>query len=283
MINNFEKEDRYNLFRTVEEIIHPSISKKNISNYNIILEEYLYPVRVYYPKKVSNIKNVIIYIHGDSNITNCEGKYADICKEMAIETNRMVIAIDYLKESNMTYPEFYKKMYLNLVYLYKEFESNGILFNDICLMGDSTGGNICYSMNMMAIESEEIKIDKMILFYPTLSLDYGKNTKINYIKSNDNDLFLESLNKYFKKLCNNKVDKYLSPFIEDNYNKLSKSLVFVSKSDVLKEECFKYYEELNKHNKSKYVEYAFIDHGFLYNLNNDIKKDLYNQINEFIK
>ena len=50
-INNFEDEDRYNLFRSVGELIHPVISKRNISDYNIILEEYLYPVRVYYPKK----------------------------------------------------------------------------------------------------------------------------------------------------------------------------------------------------------------------------------------
>ena len=66
-INNFEDEDRYNLFRSVGELIHPVISKRNISDYNIILEEYLYPVRVYYPKKVSNIKKVISsnYISSD--------------------------------------------------------------------------------------------------------------------------------------------------------------------------------------------------------------------------
>ena len=281
--NNFELEDRYNLFRTIEEIIHPSISKRNISDYNIILEDYLYPVRVYYPKKVSNMKSVIIFIHGDASITNSVGKYADICKNMAIETNRLVIAIDYLKENNLTYPEFYEKMYLNLTYLYKEFEDSGIMFNDICLMGDSTGGNICYAMNMMSIEREDFKIDKMVLFYPTLSLDYGKNTKIDYLDNKENSSLIKSLDKYYKNLCNNEVDKYLSPFIEDNYKKISDTLVFVSKIDLVKDECFKFYEGLKKHNKGKYVEFSFCDHGFLNKLSIDVKNEMFNQIKEFLK
>ena len=83
-INNFEDEDRYNLFRSVGELIHPVISKRNISDYNIILEEYLYPVRVYYPKKVSNIKKVIIYVHGDSFVTNCSELYSEISSDISI-------------------------------------------------------------------------------------------------------------------------------------------------------------------------------------------------------
>ena len=280
--NNFELDDRYNLFRTIDEIIHPTISKRNVSDYNIILEEYLYPIRVYYPKKVSNIKSVIIYIHGDTSITGCVGKYADICREIAVDTNRLVIAIDYLKESNLTYPEFYEKMYLNLTYLYKEFEDSGILFDDICLMGDSTGGNICYAMNMFSLERGDFKINKSILFYPTLSLDYGKDTKINYIDNNDNKLFLKKLNKYYKNFCNNEVNKYLSPFIEDNYKELSDTLVFSVRTDVLKEEDFKYYEGLHKYNKGKYVELSFCDHGFLNNMSKEIKNEVFKQIKEFL-
>ena len=280
--NNFELEDRYNLFRTVEEIIHPSISKRNISDYNIILEDYLYPIRVYYPKKVSNMKKVIIFIHGDAFITNSVGKYADVCREIAMKTDRLVIAIDYLKESNMTYPDFYKKMYLNLTYLYNEFEDSGILFDDICLMGDSTGGNICYAMNMMAIENGDFKVSKSILFYPTLSLDYGSKSKLDIVNASDNKNLMKSLNKYYKKLCNNKIDKYLSPFVEDNYKDLADSLIFVSKTDVVKQECFKYYEGLQKYNKGKYVEFSFIGHGFLKKIGVEIKNEMFNQIINFL-
>ena len=62
--NNFDNEDRYSLFRNVKELLHPSISKENISEYKIILKEGLLPIRVYYPKKVSNMNNVSIFIPG---------------------------------------------------------------------------------------------------------------------------------------------------------------------------------------------------------------------------
>ena len=67
MINNeFDKEIMYKLFRTVNEILHPTISKKNISDYKIIMDDDILPVRVFYPKKITGIDKVIIYvdIHG---------------------------------------------------------------------------------------------------------------------------------------------------------------------------------------------------------------------------
>ena len=68
----FEKEEKYKLFRSVKEILHPSISKKNISDYKIVIEEDLLPVRIFYPKKVSNLKDVILFIHGECKVTNCK-------------------------------------------------------------------------------------------------------------------------------------------------------------------------------------------------------------------
>ena len=51
-----------NLYKSIREILHPSISKKNISNYKIIIDQDLLPLKVYYPKKVSNLNNILIYI-----------------------------------------------------------------------------------------------------------------------------------------------------------------------------------------------------------------------------
>ena len=94
MINNeFDSEIKYKLFRTVNEILHPTISKKNISDYKIIMDEDILPVRVFYPKKVTNIDKAIIYIHGNGEVSNCVGEYANICKNFAIKTNSLLIAI----------------------------------------------------------------------------------------------------------------------------------------------------------------------------------------------
>ena len=52
MNNAFEKEERYKLYRTVREILHPTISKKNISEYKIIVDDNLLPLRIFILKKL---------------------------------------------------------------------------------------------------------------------------------------------------------------------------------------------------------------------------------------
>ena len=81
--NKFDEKINYRLFRTVKEVLHPTISKKNISDYQIIINEELLPLYIYYPRKVSNLNKVIIYIHGSDKITNSKGKYPAICKKVA--------------------------------------------------------------------------------------------------------------------------------------------------------------------------------------------------------
>ena len=80
--DNFDSLIKYKLYRNVKDLIHPSISKRNISDYRIILNDNLLPVRVFYPKKVSNMKKVIIYIPGDGNVTDSYGKYTEISKSV---------------------------------------------------------------------------------------------------------------------------------------------------------------------------------------------------------
>ena len=101
MKQSFTKKNTYKLYREVGELLHPVISKRNISNYKIVLQEKLLPVRVFYPKKVSFLKKVIIFIPGIVDVTEAFYKYDDICREMALETDRMVIALDY--EEDLTY------------------------------------------------------------------------------------------------------------------------------------------------------------------------------------
>ena len=112
--NEFDNEIIYKLFRTVTEILHPTISKKNISNYKIIIDEEILPVRIFYPKKVSNLDKAIIYIHGNGIVTDCVEKYSDICKKIASKTDRLVIAIEYNEDKHK-----YKEI-LNLILQIKQ-------------------------------------------------------------------------------------------------------------------------------------------------------------------
>ena len=132
------------LYRNINELLHPAISKKNISNYTIIIDEDILPVQVYYPKKVSHIEKVIIFIHGNEKITECN--YLDFYKLLSKNTDSVVISIEY---EDTNYQEMYQSIYETIKYLHKGLIRNNIDKNKIVLMGDSTGANIITGINYL--------------------------------------------------------------------------------------------------------------------------------------
>ncbi len=144
--NEFDDEIKYRLFRSVQEILHPSISKKNISDYKIIIDEDILPVRIFYPKKVSDLSRVMIFIHGNAKVTDCMESYSDICKEITKNTNSLVIAIEYEEEQDH-YKDMIEDIYKTVKYLCERLVKDGIDKKNIILAGDSTGGNIITSLN----------------------------------------------------------------------------------------------------------------------------------------
>lgn len=274
--NEFDNEIIYKLFRTVTEILHPTISKKNISNYKIIIDEEILPVRIFYPKKVSNLDKAIIYIHGNGIVTDCVEKYSDICKKIASKTDRLVIAIEY-NEDKHKYKEMYNDVYNTVKYLYRELNRNTIESENICLMGDSTGANIISGINYL--NDNEINIVKEVLFYPVVT-----NNHSNYesIKTNTdfNINLIDNINKYFEFIAckKNLKDDLLYPINQSTSN-IPSTLILVGKVDSLKDEI-KEFSDKNK--EYKYVEIPFSSHGFLKDMDKELETEVFTEIKKFI-
>ena len=148
MQNAFDNEIKYKLFRTVREILHPTISKKNVSNYTIVIEEDILPVRIFYPKKVTNISKIMIMVHGNAKVTDSIENYSNICKKLSTLTNSLLIAIEYKEEKN-NYEKTIKDIYKTVKYLYERLIKDNIDQKDIILVGDSTGGHIITAINYL--------------------------------------------------------------------------------------------------------------------------------------
>ena len=274
--NEFDNEIIYKLFRTVTEILHPTISKKNISNYKIIVDEEILPVRIFYPKKVSNLDKAIIYIHGNGIVTDCTEKYSDICKKIASKTDRLVIAIEY-NEDKHRYKEMYHDIYNTVKYLYKELDRNAIEEENICLMGDSTGASIISSIN--SLNNNEINITKEVLFYPVVTNNHSKYESIKTNEDFNIDL-INNINKYFNFIaCKKELnDELLNP-INQSISKVPSTLILVGKVDSLKDEI-KEFSEKNK--EYKYIEIPFSSHGFLKNMDKELEIEVFTEIKKFI-
>lgn len=160
--NNFDKVERYKLYRTIKEIIHPTISKKNISRYIIVLKEELYPARIFYPEKVTNIDKIMFFIHGNKEITKMQ--YATCCTEIALKTESLVICVDYEETDEK---EQVLKCFETIKYILDEIKKLKIENLKVTLSGDSTGANMVLSINEK-LKDNENKYRKL-LFYPVLT------------------------------------------------------------------------------------------------------------------
>lgn len=274
--NEFDSEIKYRLFRTVTEILHPTISKKNISDYKIIIDEEILPVRVFYPKKVSNLDKVIIYVHGNGIITDCNEKYSDICKTITKKTDRLLIAVEYSEEKHK-YKSMYNEIYNTVKYLYRELERNNIDPTNICLVGDSTGASIITGINYL--NNNEIKIEKEILFYPVITNDHSKYESVIQNENFNIDL-ITNIDKYYSFITYKKDlnDKLLNPLKQEV--KVEPNILFlVGKVDSLKDEIREYAKKIKN---SKYVEIPFSSHGFLKDMDKELETEVFSEIKKFI-
>ena len=260
MINNeFDKEIKYKLFRTVNEILHPTISKKNISDYKIIMDDNILPVRVFYPKQITNIDKVIIYVHGNGEITNCIGEYSNICKNFSIKTNALVIAIEY-DDIKGSHSDIAKEVGKCIEYLYDKLIVNNILEEDIILMSDSIG---CYIVSLI----KSIPIKKRLLFYPVLKTNYIKSD----MKNEDFNIgLIERINKCFKDYNEKEEVK-----IEDGF----KTLVLVGSIDMLLDDIKK---SIGESKNIECVDIPFSSHGFLNNMDKELSNEVFTIVNKFI-
>lgn len=266
--NEFDNEEKYRLYRTVRDLLHPSISKKNISNYKIIINDDILPLRIFYPKRVTNIEHIMLFIHGDSNITGCHKNYAEISSTFSKEFNNLVISIDYDNYTILPKKEVNRKIYNTIKKIYKDLLNINIKYENITLLGDSTSATTILTLTKK-MNKENIVFGKYILFYPPVSGEYINN-KID--TSYDLNLF-PKLREFYKR-------KRKSSFpINDTGVTLPKTLILCGNIDPLIDELREY---VKIKNNTKLVEICSAKHGFLNSKDKDVINEYQATIKNFI-
>lgn len=280
----FERDTKYKLYRKVSDIIHPSISKRNISNYKIVFEDSLLPVRVFYPKKVSNINGIIIYVPGDGNLTNCCYEYTRICSDLAIELDKLIIAVDYF-DSPSIYPSILEKIEEVIKYLYDKLIENNIKKENVILMGDSTGGNYVSSITFRFIKNKINYIDKEILLYPILSGDYYEKSKFPSVNTGIicNKNLVMKIRNYMEEYAKFKKNLKLAdvfPLLNKDYDNYPSTLIITGDLDPLRDEGEAFYKKLTSNSRYSNIEYA--SHGFINTSDLEIRHKYLDSIKKFI-
>lgn len=276
-IDNFETEDTYKLYRTVYEIIHPTISKKNISNYKIIVEESLTPLRIFYPQKISKLEKAIIYVPGRNWIVNGIKSYNDVCLELVTKLDTIIIALDYELQEH-EYDKTVNTCYNTLKYLVKGLNEAGIEKEKITVIGDSIGASIIANISMI----QQDDFPKQVLLYPVLNLAFDTSEKdSSLIQNNKLDSSTLSHLKLFSKKYINK--KYTSPLKCQNYQNWPTTLIITGDIDPVRDEGIMLGDLLKQASKkNKTINLKFAPHGFLNHKDEETIEECIKEIQSFI-
>lgn len=221
-------------------------------DYKIYNGDYEVPVRIYLPReKVTEDLPVFLFFHGGGWVTDCIDNYERICARLADATGQYVVAVEYRLAPEDKFPSGLEDCYAVAKALYRgEFVLN-VKPENITLIGDSAGGNLCAALSLMARDRGEFMPDRQILIYPATYNDYTENSPFPSVKENGTDYLLTAgkMQDYIDLYARDEEDKknpYFAPYVAEDVSNQPDTLILTSEFDPLRDEGEAYGKRLKE-------------------------------------
>lgn len=258
------------LFRTLmddlsEKMKGQLVEVSKVQDVVIKTEKFNTPIRLYYPELEKKLPTVF-FMHGGGWVGGNFNSHDNVCRRIAMESDSMVVAIDYSLA-----PEFVFPYAINQVEeVLNWFLMNGIKYgadsNNIILCGDSAGANLAAVLSHRLSNSGVLKLPKaQVLFYPVVDMLSDNKSKDLFGKGFMLDR--EQMIWFFDMYTDNKVEKNnsdLSPLYASINKCYPKSLIITAGHDPLRDEGIEYSNKLKQHGIDvKHTNYESMIHGFI--------------------
>ncbi len=241
----------YHIDRIINSVMHPSFKLRyKVWDRKIMAGGYELPVRAFTPKHLRT-QEVILFFHGGGWVSGNIESYTKTCADLAEQTGRRVLSVDYRRAPEYPFPRAAEDCYLIARELFLHSTPTETAGNRIILMGDSAGGNLAAAVSLMAADRKEFRIKKQILLYPSTFNDHSETSPFPSIIENGKGFLLTS-----KRLCayqdlyiQNKADlcnPYFAPLMSDHLEHQPKTLIVTAEYDPLRDEGEAYGEKLRK-------------------------------------
>ena len=200
---NIEDYKKERLFNDI--VKNNFLGKYNFIDTRILVFDHTVRVRMFFANKETN--NLIIYFHGGGFVCGNVDNYTKICSTIAINTNSIVISVDYRLAPEYPFPNGLIDCYNVTKYFCSKDSFLGK--KNIILMGDSAGGNLASVVSLLSNEKKEFKIDKQILLYPLTYHLHDENSIFKSIRENGNNWFLtnKKINNYLNEVTKSQIYK----------------------------------------------------------------------------
>jgi len=280
----------YKLFRMFQKISSPDFMNKN--NY----EDIFFSVgdrgircRIFEPDDKSKKLKAIIFVHGGGWVSGCIESYTKTCLELSKRTGRMVIAIDYRLAPEYPYPAGFNDCYDVINLLMNNLKQMGLSNKDVCLMGDSAGGNLIAAVSLKSRATRDFKVKHQILLYPALQNDYSNKTIYKSVIEKGKDFMLtqKQLQDYIDLYVSDNNDlnsPYVSPLNAKFPVFQPRTLIVTAENDPLRDEGKAYAKKLSLFlNKVTYYNINGAIHGFFSSsMGKKHKEEAYDKILNFL-
>ena len=261
-------------FRNVTKLkaIDPMKSFYRTIEYPVLNDAYEIPLRIFLPHEEAledgNEAPVMFFIHGGGWATGTLDSYERICARLAIATEHLVVAIEYRLAPEFKFPIGLEDCYCAAKDLFEGKIIPWANEDNITLIGDSAGGNLCASLSLLARDRGEFLPRRQILLYPAVNNDYSEKSLFPSVRENGSDYVLTSgkmrdyVNLYLKDE-NDRKSQYFAPILEKDLSNQPDTLVITAEFDPLRDEGKAYGHRLEK--AGSRVEVHMIEnaiHGF---------------------
>lgn len=226
-------------------------------DYKVFSGGHEVPIRLFFPhekammEKTGKEVSVLLFIHGGGWVTEHIDNYMRVCARMADATARIVVAVEYRLAPEHPFPAGLEDCYAVAKALYEGKIIEGIPKEQICLIGDSAGGNLTAALSLMAKDKKEFMPKRQILLYPATYNDYSEQSPYESVRENGADYLLTAgkMRDYINLYANCEEDKknpYFAPLLAEDLSGQPDTLILTAEFDPLRDEGEAYGKKLEK-------------------------------------
>jgi acetyl esterase len=221
------------------------------------------PIRIYRPSEENNLP-ALVFFHGGGWVLNFLDIYEPALRKIAKNGNFVIIAVEYQKAPEHSYPAPLDDCYATLKWVIENAAELGIDLAAIGVGGDSAGGNLASSVALKACSEQLISLAFQLLIYPCNDYQMNYPSATNY--SQGYGLTTQAMkwfwDQYLSKV-EDQEDPYAVPVKANSLRGVAPAILIAAEFDPLTDDVKNYYQKLIKDSvPAIYKEFAGQIHGF---------------------
>lgn len=193
-------------------------------------------MRLYTPAGSGPFPTIVFY-HGGGFVTGSIESHDNLARQLARDTESIVISVEYRLAPEHPFPASLEDAYAGLLWAAEHAPRFNGRVDQLCVAGDSAGGNLAAAVSLLAREENGPVISLQILLYPsTTMVDRKLESRQLFAK----DLLTKKTGYFIRDAyVPNEVDwtnPYASPLEAENLGNLPPAYVMTAAFDPLRDE-----------------------------------------------